>query len=181
MFVRSRVSKELRYYKSQGCIVLKPNTITLIEDPTVTAKELKDCYGDRIEIISNEVIKKVPNAKAPKVVLKDRESDFTDEALLNILKEVEAEVGNTKIEEDIEISPIPTEAPTPAPIPTEQPTEAPTPAPTEQPTEAPTPAPTEPPTEAPTPAPKTASKKAMSLKKGTAKRGGKGSKNKSNK
>ena len=54
MFVRSRVDKPMVFRKNGKSWTLKPYTVILIDDPTVTAKELKGCYGSRIEIIGNE-------------------------------------------------------------------------------------------------------------------------------
>ena len=54
MFVRSRVDKPMVFRKNGKSWTLKPYAVTLIDDPVVTAKELKGCYGSRIEIISNE-------------------------------------------------------------------------------------------------------------------------------
>lgn len=54
MFVRSRVDKPLTFRKNGKCWTLNPHSVTLIDDSSVTAAELKGCYGSRIEIISNE-------------------------------------------------------------------------------------------------------------------------------
>ena len=54
MFVRSRVDKPMVFRKNGKSWTLNPYAVTLIDDSAVTAKELKGCYGSRIEIISNE-------------------------------------------------------------------------------------------------------------------------------
>ena len=56
MFVRSNMSVPVTYNKSTGSIVLKPQTVTFIDESIVTAKELKDCYGDRISILTQDVV-----------------------------------------------------------------------------------------------------------------------------
>ena len=179
MFVRNRLDKELKYATSGGCIVLKPNTVTFVDDKKVTVKKLIDCYGQRIEILPEETYKALEVNEDIK--LEEREGDLTEQSLVNILQEIvdETEKENNKActkcgketctcgegtEEKDEITVIPTEAPTEAPAPT----------PTEAPTEAPTPAPTEAPT------PKVINQPKVKPAKGTAKKGGRGSK-KSNK
>ena len=54
MFVKSSMDRDVKYSKSTGAILIKANTVTLIDDNLVTAKELKDCYGSRITIMSQE-------------------------------------------------------------------------------------------------------------------------------
>lgn len=61
------MSKEVTYHKSTGAIILKPNTVTFVDDNLVTAKELKDCYGDRINIMSRETVEKLIVETAPEV------------------------------------------------------------------------------------------------------------------
>ena len=56
MFVKSSMGRDVKYSKSTGAILIKANTVTLIDDNLVTAKELKDCYGDRITIMSQEAV-----------------------------------------------------------------------------------------------------------------------------
>ena len=68
MFIKSNMSREVRYNKSSGSIVLKPNTVTYVDENLVTAKELKDCYGDRINIMSRETVEKFIVETAPKNV-----------------------------------------------------------------------------------------------------------------
>ena len=59
MFVRSNMDIPVRYSKSSGSVILKPNTVTFVEETIVTAKELKDCYGDRITILSDEIVEQI--------------------------------------------------------------------------------------------------------------------------
>jgi hypothetical protein len=56
MFVKSSMGRDVKYSKSTGAILIKANTVTLIDDKLVTAKELKDCYGNRITIMSQEAV-----------------------------------------------------------------------------------------------------------------------------
>ena len=56
MFVRSRMDKPVTFRKGGKSWILAPHSVTLIDDPTVTAKELKCYYGSKIDVISNEGI-----------------------------------------------------------------------------------------------------------------------------
>ena len=47
--VKSKMNIPAKYYKGSDCIVLKPNTVTFVEDTKVTAKELKDICNKFIE------------------------------------------------------------------------------------------------------------------------------------
>ena len=53
------MSKDVKYSKSTGAIVIKANTVTYVDDNLVTAKELKDCYGSRISIMSPELVEEI--------------------------------------------------------------------------------------------------------------------------
>ena len=66
------MQKEVKYYKSTGVIVLKPGTVTYVDDNLVTAKELKDCYGDRINIMSRETVEKIIKETAPAPVVEEK-------------------------------------------------------------------------------------------------------------
>ena len=54
MFVRSRMDKPVTFRKGGKSWILAPHSVTLINDPTVTAKELKCYYGSKIDVIYNE-------------------------------------------------------------------------------------------------------------------------------
>ena len=56
MFVRSKMSIPVKYNKGNDFIELKPNTVTYVSDALITAQELKNCYGERIEIMSNDQV-----------------------------------------------------------------------------------------------------------------------------
>ena len=59
MFVRSNMSIPVRYSKSSGSVIIKPNTLTFVQETIVTAQELKDCYGDRISILSDDIVEQI--------------------------------------------------------------------------------------------------------------------------
>ena len=105
MFVKSNMEKDKKYYKSTGAIILKANTITYVDDNLVTAKELKDCYGDRITIMSQEKVNKYMGELAEKANTGSKEvDDFLNgetEKLPEGTEEIdEAEALRLKAEED---------------------------------------------------------------------------------
>ena len=59
------MSIPVRYNTNGSSIELKPNTVTFVADTLVTAKELKDCYGDRIIILSQEIVDEIIKEDAP--------------------------------------------------------------------------------------------------------------------
>lgn len=101
MFVRNRKDVDFKYRKSGKCIVLKANTITFVDDSLVTAKELMNCYGQRIEIINQatnntEVVKE-------SVVPVEVQEPVNNENINNILSQIEEELKlneNTDIKVD---------------------------------------------------------------------------------
>ena len=54
MFVKSNMEVAVKYNKGNNFIEIKPMTVTYIKDGLVTPKELTDCYGQRIIILSND-------------------------------------------------------------------------------------------------------------------------------
>lgn len=73
MFVRSRMDKPVVFRKGGKSWTLAPHSVTLINDPTVTAKELKCYYGSKIDVISNEGIYEDSRGRQPiKNVVKSR-------------------------------------------------------------------------------------------------------------
>ncbi len=100
MFVKSKMNSPAKYYKGADCVILKPNTVTFVDDTKVTAKELMDCYGQRIEVLSAmtdevRVTESSSRVEKPveekKVVLQERKEDLTLKSLSDILKEIEEE------------------------------------------------------------------------------------------
>lgn len=117
MFVRSRLSKDIVYRKRGKSWVIKAGTVTYIDENQVTAKELRELYSTRIEIISmdklenmeieipvkeevkKEEIKKVQIEKSkpiisntkPVVTKKHKEDDVIDRLLAEIKDEVKDE------------------------------------------------------------------------------------------
>ena len=56
MFVKNKEKLDFKYRKNGYLALLKANTVSYVDETKVTAKELKACYGQRIDIISREVI-----------------------------------------------------------------------------------------------------------------------------
>lgn len=108
MFVRSRIDKPLIFRKGGRAWTLKPHAVTLINDPTVTAKEIKGCYGSRVEVISEEGTYTAPREarQVPKNVVKSKvevkpvpKPKKVDETSLDaLLEEVNKELGELKVD-----------------------------------------------------------------------------------
>ena len=59
MFVKSNMDVLVKYNKGNDFIEIKPMTVTYIKDGLVTPKELTDCYGQRVIILSNDQVEEV--------------------------------------------------------------------------------------------------------------------------
>ena len=105
MFVKSNMSREVRYHKSRGVIVLKPNTVTFVDDNVVSAKELKDCYGDRINIMSRDVVEKLIVETAPEIT-EDvvEEIKVNNEVIEPVIKPVETSFSDEENENEGEVT-----------------------------------------------------------------------------
>ena len=95
MFVRSNMDIPVRYSKSTGSVTLKPNTVTFVDEVIVTAKELKDCYGDRISILSNDIVEEIIEENAP---AQDSEIDKDPEVTNNEEGSEEANTGDEEVD-----------------------------------------------------------------------------------
>lgn len=112
MFVRSRIDKPLVFRKGGRAWVLKPHAITLIDDPKVTATEIKGCYGSRVDVISNEgtyvshstprqVVQNVVKSKVEAPVKKaevSKPKKVDEKSLDDLLDEVNKELGEMKVD-----------------------------------------------------------------------------------
>ena len=92
MFVRNRKDIDFKYNKRGKVIVLKANTVTLVDDSLVTAKELVDCYGQRIEIIKQSTQVATPKEVVNKEVQKPAPEPASDKVLEDILEQVQKEL-----------------------------------------------------------------------------------------
>lgn len=95
MFVKSFMKQEVIYRKSAGDTVLKPMTVTFVDESIVSAEELKNCYGDRIAIIpvgkEENVVKEMAGVQA----------EVTEKVKTEELKEtVNGEQPTTKSEDE---------------------------------------------------------------------------------
>ena len=113
MFVKSNMNSDVKYRKSTGTILIKAKTVTFVDDNLVTAKELKDCYGDRIYIMSQELVdayvgdlantgnKEVDdylNGETEKVT--EGSKEITEEEALRLQKEAEEQEAAKRAEEE---------------------------------------------------------------------------------
>ena len=107
MFVRSRMSIDVTYRKRGTIWDIKANTVTYIDENKVTAQELKDLYGSRIEIISRDNViekeKEIPVKKEVKIAEKKKielpkkkvefkEKPLGEQSIFEILDEIKKEV-----------------------------------------------------------------------------------------
>ena len=122
MFVRSRMSIDVTYRKRGTIWDIKANTVTYIDENKVTAQELKDLYGSRIEIISRDNIvekeKKIPVKKEVKIAEKKKielpkkkvefkEKPLGEQSIFEILDEIKKEVkGEEKLTGNKEEKPV---------------------------------------------------------------------------
>ena len=92
MFVKSFMKEEVTYRKSAGDTVLKPMTVTFVDEKIVSAEELKGCYGDRIAIIPADKEEEIVKETAG--ITDEAEKEVTTEEvkdLINTVKEMVAE------------------------------------------------------------------------------------------
>ena len=122
MFVRSRMSIDFTYRKRGTIWDIKANTVTYIDENKVTAQELKDLYGSRIEIISRDNIiekeKEIPVKKEVKIAEKKKielpkkkvefkEKPLGEQSIFEILDEIKKEVkGEEKLTGNKEEKPV---------------------------------------------------------------------------
>lgn len=103
MFVKSSMDIEVVYRKSNSEIKIKPNTVTFIDDSLVTPKELKDCYGSRISIISpqfeEQVIKEISIGEQVEEVKEEVKEEPKDEVVEEQVEETKEETTETPVEE----------------------------------------------------------------------------------
>ena len=101
MFVRNRASIDFKYRKSDYLVVLKANTVTYVDENKVSAKELRGCYGQRIEIISRDIaediatphtVEEAIKKEAPKATKIIKKEELNDSFIEKVLEEIEGEV-----------------------------------------------------------------------------------------
>ena len=105
MFVKNKEKIDFHYRKGTYLAVLKALTVSYVDENKVSARELLDCYGQRIDIISRDLAlqiaphvkeeKKETKRKAPKVVETVRKEDLNDKFIEKIL----GEIGGTQEDE----------------------------------------------------------------------------------
>lgn len=119
MFVRSKMNIPVTYRKGGHAVIIKPMTVTLVDSLKITAKDLKDCYGERIEILTedstlvkeDEVVKTEENKVEEEVkdeVVKTEENKVeaevkAEEKVENKTEEVEGNKTEAKTEEKVEV------------------------------------------------------------------------------
>ena len=101
MFVKNKASIDFKYRKSDYLVVLKANTVTYVDENKVSAKELRGCYGQRIDIISRDLVEDIATPhtveeaikkEAPKATKIIKKEELNDSFIEKVLEEIEGEV-----------------------------------------------------------------------------------------
>lgn len=106
MFVKNKASIDFKYRKSGYLAVLKAGTVSYVDENKITAKELLGCYGQRIDIISRdlveeiaphvvkeeETVKEAIKKEAPKATETIKKEELNDSFIEKVLGEIEGEV-----------------------------------------------------------------------------------------
>ena len=116
MFVRSKMNIPVTYRKGGHAVIIKPMTVTLVDSLKITAKDLKDCYGERIEILTedstlvkeDEVVKTEENKVEAEVKAEEKVENKTEEVEGNKTEakteeKVEGNKTEAKTEEKVEV------------------------------------------------------------------------------
>lgn len=108
MFVKNKATVDFKYRKGDYVAVLKAGTVSQVDETKVSAKELTDCYGQRISVISLDSIPEpaAPKFTAPKApaatnkVTTVKKEELNDQFIDKILGEIKEEVADTEKEKD---------------------------------------------------------------------------------
>lgn len=110
MFVKNKATVDFKYRKGDYVAVLKAGTVSQVDETKVSAKELIDCYGQRISVIS---LDNIPEPAAPKFVAPKasvatnkvttvKKEELNDQFIDKILGEIKEEAGNTEEKDPLE-------------------------------------------------------------------------------
>lgn len=110
MFVKNKATVDFKYRKGDYVAVLKAGTVSQVDETKVSAKELIDCYGQRISVIS---LDNIPEPAAPKFgtprvttttnkVTTVKKEELNDQFIDKILGEIKEEAGNTEEKDPLE-------------------------------------------------------------------------------
>ena len=110
MFVKNKATVDFKYRKGDYVAVLKAGTVSQVDETKVSAKELIDCYGQRISVISLDNIPEpaAPKFTAPKApaatnkVATVKKEELNDQFIDKILGEIKEEAGNTEEKDPLE-------------------------------------------------------------------------------
>ena len=110
MFVKNKATVDFKYRKGDYVAVLKAGTVSQVDETKVSAKELTDCYGQRISVISLDSIPEpaAPKFAAPKAptatdkVETVKKEELNDQFIDKILDEIKEEAGNTEEKDSLE-------------------------------------------------------------------------------
>ena len=114
MFVKNKEKIDFKYRKGSYLAVLKAMTVSFVDENKVSAKDLIDCYGQRIDIISHDLAAEIaPHAvkeeikidrtpkkiEVPKKVETVKKSELNDSFIEQILGEIEGDTTEDNTEE----------------------------------------------------------------------------------
>ena len=101
MFVKNKEKVDFKYRKGSYLAVLKAMTVSYVDESKVSAQDLKNCYGQRIDIISRDLANEIaPHITKEEEVKKEapakkvetvKKSDLNDSFIEQILDEIEGE------------------------------------------------------------------------------------------
>ena len=106
MFVKNKASIDFKYRKSGYLAILKAGTVSYVDESKVSARELIGCYGQRIDVISRDLVEEIaPHAiKEEKAALKEaikkeapkakeivKKEELNDSFIEKVLGEIEKE------------------------------------------------------------------------------------------
>ena len=101
MFVKNREKVDFQYRKGSYLAVLKAGTVSYVDETKVSAKELIDCYGQRIDVVSRDIaIEVTPQIKKEEVKEKKvetvKKNELNDSFIEKILGEIKDEENAPK-------------------------------------------------------------------------------------
>ena len=107
MFVKNKETIDFQYRKGSYLAVLKAGTVSYVDETKVSAKELIDCYGQRIDVVSRDIAVEVAPKVNKEAEVKDKKvetvkkADLDDSFIEKILGEIKEEDTIKAGEDDI--------------------------------------------------------------------------------
>ena len=96
MFVKNKATIDFKYRKNGYLATLKAGEVSYVDDSKVCAKELRDCYGQRIDIISLDPVIQEGHRDKVETVKKEELNDSFIEKVLGEIEGKEPEINETR-------------------------------------------------------------------------------------